>query len=83
MITIGIEPGARTASDGLRQRLVRATQVRPSAILAARRGQVIEILQRHGITGARLAGSAASGDDGPESDLDLVSHLPEHFGGGL
>ena len=76
-----IESGSRTPSAGLRRRLVEATGVRPSVIVAARRPQLLDVLERYGVRQPRLAGSAARGTDRPGSDLDLVVHLPDHFGG--
>jgi len=49
--------------------------------VAARRAELLEVLDRYGVTDPRLAGSVARGTAGPDSDLDLVVHLPEHFGG--
>jgi uncharacterized protein len=34
----------------------------------------------HGITGLRVFGSVARGDDRPDSDLDLVADLPPGLG---
>ena len=50
-------------------------------IAGARRAELLEVLDRFGVLSPRLAGSAARGTDGPDSDLDLVVHLPERFGG--
>lgn len=76
-----IESGARSPSAELRGRLLRATGVSPAVLVAARRAELLEVLDRYGVTDPRLAGSVARGTAGPDSDLDLVVHLPEHFGG--
>jgi transcriptional regulator with XRE-family HTH domain len=76
-----IESGGRTPSPELLHRLLEATGVRPSLVVSARRQQLLAILERYEVTDPRLAGSAASGTDGLDSDLDLVVHLPGGFGG--
>ncbi|MGH9055113.1 MAG: nucleotidyltransferase domain-containing protein [Acidimicrobiales bacterium] len=76
-----IEAGRRVPSEALRRRLIEATGVRPSHVLAARRSEVELVLARHRVSGLRLAGSAARGEDRQESDLDLVVSLPDGMGG--
>ena len=40
--------------------------------VAAHRGELREVLRRHGVTNAELFGSAASGDDHEGSDVDML-----------
>jgi predicted nucleotidyltransferase len=76
-----IESGTRPASDAMVERLLRASGVRPSAVLAARRDALLCVLERHGVTRVRVAGSVARGTDDLSSDVDLVIHPPEGMGG--
>ena len=41
-----------------------------------RRAAVLALAARHGVTDLRVFGSVARGDEGPESDLDPLVHLP-------
>jgi predicted nucleotidyltransferase len=41
-------------------------------LVAARRGELREVLRRHGVTNARLFGSVARGDDHEGSDVDIL-----------
>jgi hypothetical protein len=76
-----VESGSRPLSSEFRRRLIESSGIRPSIILRARMPLVLTIMERHGVRDLRLAGSVARGTDGPDSDLDLVVRLPEHFGG--
>lgn len=38
----------------------------------AHRGELLDVLRRHGVTNAEIFGSAARGDDHEGSDLDLL-----------
>lgn len=49
-------------------------------LLAARRDDVIRVARRHGIENIRVFGSVARGEDGPESDIDLIADLPSGMG---
>lgn len=40
--------------------------------VAARRGQLLDVLGRHGVTNPEIFGSAARGDDRDDSDVDLL-----------
>jgi len=42
------------------------------ALLSERREQIIELARSHGARNVRVFGSAARGDDRPDSDLDLL-----------
>ncbi len=44
-------------------------------LVAARRGELREVLRRHGVTNARLFGSVARGDDHEGSDVDVLVDL--------
>jgi predicted nucleotidyltransferase len=61
--------------------------MRRSDLVKAKRGEIAEIARRHGVTSIRLFGSAARGDDRPESDIDFLIEVgPVHspwFPGGL
>lgn len=48
--------------------------------LRRRRAAVLALAARHGVSDVRIFGSAARGEDGPNSDLDLLVHLPEGAG---
>lgn len=40
--------------------------------VAARRGDLLDVLHRHGVTNPEVFGSAARGDDREDSDVDLL-----------
>ncbi|MGL5928888.1 MAG: nucleotidyltransferase family protein [Dermatophilaceae bacterium] len=40
--------------------------------VAARRGEILDVLRRHGVTNPEIFGSAARGDDHEGSDVDLL-----------
>lgn len=71
------ESGRRRPSAEMIERLRAAARPRPSEALEAQRGEVIKLLGRHGMTGVRVFGSAARGDDTPGSDLDLLVDLAD------
>jgi uncharacterized protein len=50
--------------------------MRPSISVAKHGDQVREILERFRMRNARLFGSAARGDDGDDSDLDILVEAP-------
>lgn len=50
---------------------------RPSEALAARKAEILRAAIARGITDVRVFGSAARGDDGPRSDIDLLVHPPD------
>ncbi|WP_291381419.1 nucleotidyltransferase family protein [Demequina sp.] len=45
--------------------------------LAKRRRDVIDLAARHGFRNVRVFGSVARGEDGPDSDIDLLVTLPD------
>lgn len=44
-------------------------------VLSTRRDAVVEAAARHGLSNVRLFGSVARGEDGPDSDVDLLVDL--------
>jgi predicted nucleotidyltransferase len=44
--------------------------------VVARRGELLEVLRRHGVTNPEIFGSAARGDDHANSDVDLLVDFP-------
>lgn len=48
--------------------------------LRRRRAAVLAIAAKYGISDVRVFGSVARGEDTPESDLDMLVHLPEGAG---
>jgi len=46
--------------------------MKPSYALAAHRGELRELVARHGLARARIFGSVVTGTDDDESDLDLL-----------
>jgi predicted nucleotidyltransferase/DNA-binding XRE family transcriptional regulator len=75
---------AATGSE-LDMRLSEPAMTEPSsAVLAERvrrhRLELQEVLARYGLSNARVFGSAARGEDGPESDVDLLVDVPAGVG---
>ena len=75
-----IERGTRAPSDAARSALEHALQVRPSALLRARRDEVLAALARIGAKDPWVFGSVARGEDDPGSDLDLLVTFPPDAG---
>lgn len=50
--------------------------MRPSEALAAQRERILAIAAANGATNVRIFGSAATGEDRPDSDLDLLVDVP-------
>ncbi|MGX7732032.1 helix-turn-helix domain-containing protein [Rhodococcus sp. 2H158] len=67
-----IETGRRQPSEPTRAALTAALAIRPSQALAARRGEVRELLAEAGLPNPGVFGSVARGDDDVASDLDLI-----------
>ncbi|SHE25928.1 XRE family transcriptional regulator [Actinomyces glycerinitolerans] len=67
-----IESGARHPSADTRERLRKALQVRPSVLLRAARKEVIALAGSHGCEVIGAFGSVTSGEDRPDSDIDLL-----------
>ena len=70
------EAGRRPTTDKILERVRIATSRRPSTVLAARRGDLLALLEREGIVDVRVFGSVARGTDHAESDLDLLVESP-------
>jgi predicted nucleotidyltransferase len=51
---------------------------RPSVVLGRHRAEVREIAVRYGLSNPRVFGSVARGEDGVDSDIDLVVDPGEH-----
>ena len=67
-----IETGRRQPTPQVRAALDSAVRVRPSEALAAHREELRSAIARHHGSDPRVFGSAARGDDNPDSDLDLI-----------
>jgi predicted nucleotidyltransferase/DNA-binding XRE family transcriptional regulator len=48
--------------------------------LRQRRRRVLDIAERYGVTNVRVFGSVARGEDGPDSDVDLLADVPPGTG---
>jgi predicted nucleotidyltransferase len=48
--------------------------------LVSRRAQVIEVLEGNGLREPAVFGSVARGEDGPDSDIDLLVTIPSDMG---
>jgi uncharacterized protein len=48
--------------------------------LRRRKASVLALAARHGVNDLRVFGSVARGEERPDSDLDLLVHLPEDAG---
>jgi predicted nucleotidyltransferase len=46
-------------------------------LLAAHRDRVLAVASAHGVTNVRVFGSVARGEDGVDSDIDLLVDVPE------
>lgn len=71
-----LERGTRRPSDAARTALEGALRVRPSALLSARREEVLTALASVGATDAHVFGSVARGDDDVDSDVDMLVTFP-------
>lgn len=45
--------------------------------VVAHRGELLEVLRRHGVTNPEIFGSAARGDDHEGSDVDILVDFPD------
>jgi len=66
------ESGRREPSRAMLTRLLDAARPRPSILLARFREEVLEIAARNHARGVQVFGSIARGEDGPDSDVDLL-----------
>lgn len=49
-------------------------------LLAAHRAEVLQIVERFGARNVEVFGSVARGEDGPNSDIDLLVDIPDEMG---
>jgi predicted nucleotidyltransferase len=66
------ETGRRHPSPETLARLRKAVRPLPHEALGRHRDELVALAARHGLTNVRLFGSAQRGDDGPDSDIDLL-----------
>ena len=71
------ESGRLTPSPATLARVAKATGVRPSALLAQMRDDIVAVAARHHASNLRVFGSVAAGSDTPSSDLDLLVHFSD------
>ncbi len=50
------------------------------ALVRRRQNELLEVAARHGLTNVRVFGSVARGEDGPDSDVDLLVDFPTGIG---
>jgi len=72
------ERGQRLPSASMLERLLQAARPRPSTVLEAHRADIRRLAAEHRAGNVRVFGSVARGDDGPESDLDLLVTFDQH-----
>jgi uncharacterized protein len=68
-----IESGSRVPSDELATRLLHAARLRPSIPVAFFADELRQLATQHGLDDLRIFGSVARGDDGPDSDVDILA----------
>jgi len=68
-----IEAGKRSISPTLQNQILDAIG-RPSVALRDKRAEVLQLIAKHGCTNPRVFGSVARGEDGPNSDIDILVH---------
>ena len=66
------ENGRRTAGPEVLERLRDALRVRPSSRIARHRESLLHLVAQHRAANPRLFGSIARGEDGLDSDVDLL-----------
>ena len=71
------ESGRLTPSSATLARIAKVTKVRPSALLAQMRDDIVAVASRHHASNVRVFGSVATGSDTPSSDLDLLVHFSD------
>lgn len=71
------ESGRLPPNPATLARIAEATKVRPSALLAQRRDDIIAVAARHHASNVRVFGSVATDSDTPSSDLDLLVHFSD------
>ena len=71
------ESGRLTPSPATLARIAKAAGVRPSALLAQMRDDIVAAAARHHASNVRVFGSVATGSDTPSSDFDLLVHFSD------
>lgn len=66
------ENGRRSPSPDVLDRISAVLRIRPSERLRRHRDDVLALVARHHADSPRIFGSAARGEDGPDSDLDIL-----------
>lgn len=74
------ENGRRTPSAEVLDRLRGALRVRPSVRVARHRQSLLDVVAKHHASNPRLFGSIARGEDGVDSDVDLLVDFAEDAG---
>ncbi|APX34019.1 hypothetical protein BH708_16330 [Brachybacterium sp. P6-10-X1] len=74
------ENGRRTPSAEVLERLREALRVRPSSRIARHRESLRDVVEKHRAANPRLFGSIARGEDGLDSDVDLLVDFAEDAG---
>lgn len=74
-VVSAIENGRRPVGEAQLERLTRAAEMRPSIPLALYADELIEQAARLGLRNLRVFGSVARGQDGPDSDIDLLADI--------
>jgi len=69
---VAYEKGNRTPSPDMLSRLLDAAKARPSVVLAQHRAEILRLARRNHALDVRVFGSIARGEDGPDSDIDLL-----------
>lgn len=67
-----MESGKRNVSDEMLQRVLRSADYRPSLPLAEHADAITAAAARRGLTNVRVFGSTVRGEDGYDSDIDLL-----------
>lgn len=74
------EAGRRRPSPEMLARLRRAARPLPHELLQEHREELIALAAEYGLTNVRIFGSSQRGDDGPDSDIDLLVSVPPNTG---
>lgn len=74
------EAGRRRPSPEMLARLRRAARPLPHELLREHREELLALADEYGFEDVRLFGSVRRGDDGPDSDVDLLVTVPPGTG---
>jgi len=69
------ESGQITPRPETIDRIMAALRARPSIVVERLRGEILAAAARHRIVSVEVFGSLATGNDTPNSDVDLLVHL--------